>query len=181
MKIKFIVVLLFAFSFVVCRAQKSKYPPLMMKQKTYSFALPALQIDSAFMANLRAVLFERNDHYMNHLLSRPNKERRHFHIGFEKTDSLHYCVEVSLWDIPARISVGFLEENGYFYWFDKSAPTNIILKKNQKRRFSYKDPISGPYDPPFLYLIYNHETKLIELRDDKSGKRSVRGSTFGGQ
>jgi hypothetical protein len=162
--IKIIIGLMFIFSSITGQAQKNKFIPPDWEQKTYSFTLPALQIASIFMENLNDVLFDKNDSYMNSIVSNSKNKFRHFHIYFEKTDSLNYCIVASLWDIPAN-SKGFFENNGYFYWFDGEIPPNIILETKSKRRFSYKEPIPAPYDPPFWYLIYHIQTESIEVKE----------------
>jgi len=162
---KIIIGLIFVFSAIIGQAQSNKFIPPDMTPKTHSFVLPELQIDSAFIVNLDTVLFNKNDRLMNSRISNPNNKWRHFRIQFEKKDSLSYCIEVSLWDIPAKKSTGFFEHNGYFYWFGGEIPPNIILKTKSKKRFSYKEPIPAPYDPPFWYLIYNGETKNIEVNE----------------
>lgn len=51
-----------------------------MTQKTYSFVLPELIVDSIFIENLNTVLFDENDHYMNSILSnRYEESSQHFH------------------------------------------------------------------------------------------------------
>jgi hypothetical protein len=164
--IKIIIELIFIFSSIVGQAQKKTYIPPVMTQKTYVFMSPELQIDSIFMENLNAMLFDKDDRYMNSRISNPNNRWRHFHIRFEKTDSLNYCVVASLWDIPAN-SKGFFENNGYFYWFGGEVPPNIILETKSKRRFSYKEQqIIGFYDPLFWYLMYNPQTGSIEVKEN---------------
>jgi hypothetical protein len=163
---KIIIGLIFVFSATISQAQNNKFISPDMTQKTHSFALPALQIDSIFIANLNAVLFDKNDRYMNSIIfNSREKSWRHFHIRFEKTDSLNYCIVVSLWDIPARKSTGFFEYNGFLYWFGDDVPPNIILRKKSKRRFSYKEPLPAPYDPPFWYLMYNIQMGSIEIKE----------------
>jgi hypothetical protein len=78
---------------------------------------------------------------------------------------LSYCIDVSLWDIPARKSVGFFEHNEFYYWFGGAIPPNIILETKSKKRFSYKEPVPAPYDPPFWYLIYNGKAGNIEVEE----------------
>ena len=46
----------------VIQAQKNeRFTPPNMTQKTHTFALPELQIDSTFITNLNAVIFEIDD------------------------------------------------------------------------------------------------------------------------
>jgi hypothetical protein len=163
---KIIIGLMFFFFSITSQAQKNKFIPPDWKQQTYSFALPELQIDSIFMKNLNVVLFDKNDRYMNSRISNPNNRWRHFLIHFEKTDSLNYRIVVSLWDIPAIGSTGFYEHNGFLYWFGGDISPNIILGKKSKRRFSYKEDMPGPYDPPFWTLIYNPQTGNIEVKEN---------------
>ena len=167
MKNKIIIGLIFVFSTTISQAQNNKFIPPDMTPKTHSFALPELHIDSTVIANLDIVLFDKNDSYINSIISNPRdrKSWRHFHIDFEKKDSLSYCIEVSLWNIPARKSAGFFEHNGYIYWFGGEIPRNIILETKLKKRFSYKEPVSAPYDPPFWYLMYNIQTGCIEIKE----------------
>jgi hypothetical protein len=159
---KIIIVLIFVFSATVSQAQKNKFIPPDWKQKTHSFALPELRIDSTFIANLDTVLFDKNCRIP--LVHYPKRNSsRHFHIRFEKTDSLNYSVVASLWDIPAN-SNGFFEHYGYFYWFGGEVPPNIILETKSKRRFSYKEHLPMTIDPPFWYLTYNIQTGSIEVK-----------------
>ena len=165
MENKIIICLIFCFSITNVQAQNSNFIPPDMSQKTHSFALPELQIDSTFIANLDIVLFDKNDLLMNSRISNPNNEWRHFFIRFEKIDSLNYCIEVSLWDTPTENSLGFFEYNGFFYWFAVGEiPPNIILEIKSNKQFSYKEPISSPYDPPFWYLIYNRQTVELNIK-----------------
>lgn len=168
-KIIIVIGFIYAFSSIASQAQKNdKLIPFDMEQKTYSFSLPELLIDSVFMENLNTVLFDKNDCYMNNIISNPNNRWRHFHLGFEKIDTLHYCIAASLWNIPARISTGFYENNGYFYWFGGKVPPDIIAETKSKKRFSYKEPIPASYDPPFWYLVYNIKTGNIEIQSNTS-------------
>jgi hypothetical protein len=163
---KIVIGLIFVFSATINQAQNNKFVPPDWTPKKHSFALPELQVDSIFIDNLIIVLFDKNDRYMNNIMSNPREKLwRHFHIQFAKKDSLNYCMEVSLWDIPARESIGFFEHNGYFYWFGDDTPPNIILKKKSKRRFSYKEDIVGFYDPPFWTLMYRIPTGSIEVKE----------------
>jgi hypothetical protein len=165
MESKIIIGLIFILSTTISQAQNNKFIPPDMIQKTHSFVLPELQIDSTVIANLAAVLFDKNSRYVNSIISNPNNKWRHFHVYFEKKDSLSYCMEVSLWDIPAKESTGFSEYNEYFYWFCGEIPPNIILETKSKKRFSYKEPVPAPYDPPFWYLTYYGETGNIEVEE----------------
>ena len=158
-----IVVFLTAIS---CQVLKNReVAPLEWTPKTYSFAMPELQIDSTFLANL-------NTTFMDSIIStRKDKDRksswRHFHIYFKKEDSLNYCLVVSLWNIPARKAAGFIEYDGFLYWFggNEDTPPNIILGTKSERQFSYEEPIPAPYDPPFWFLKYNHQTGNIKVRE----------------
>ncbi|GHT46279.1 hypothetical protein AGMMS49965_23740 [Bacteroidia bacterium] len=166
MKGKIIIEFLLALLATVSQAQNNnKFIPPESTTKTYSFALPELQIDSMFIANLDTVLFDKNDRFMNSRISNPNNRWRHFHIQFEKKDSLNYCITVGLYDIPARKSTGFFEHNGFLYWFGADTPLGIILGTKSKKQFSYKEPIPAPYDPPFWHLIYNKQTGEIEIKE----------------
>ena len=119
MKGKIIIGLIFIFATTICQAQiNSKYIPPDMTAKTHSFVLPELRVDSIFIENLNTALYDKNDRYLKNIISNPREKLwRHFHIQFKKIDSLNYCLEVSLLDIPARKSTGFFEHNGFFYWF----------------------------------------------------------------
>jgi hypothetical protein len=157
---KMIMGLLLALSATVSQAQNNnRFIPPDWTPKTYSFALPELQIDSMFMENLNI--------FIDSIISKQkdSKSWRHFHIQFAKKDTLNYMIEVSLWDIPARNSAGFYEHNKYLYWFNVGTPPDIILGKKKKKQFSYKEPIPAPYDPPFWYLIYNKQTGKIEIKE----------------
>ena len=164
MENKIIICLIFCFSTTIGQAQNNNYIPPDTTQKTHFFTLPELQIDSTFIANLEIILFDKNDRFMNIIISDPNNKWRHFVIHFEKRDSLNYCIEVSLWDIPAKKSLGFFEQNGFFYWFGGDIPPNIILEIKSNKQFSYKEPISSPYDPPFWYFLYNSQTEELKIK-----------------
>lgn len=160
-------VLIFIFTITISQAQnngKHIIPPD-IKVKTYFFVLPELKVDSVFIENLNAILFNDSDCYMNSIISNPReKSWRHFHIQFEKKDSLNYCIELSLLDIPARKSMGFFEHNGFYYWFGNDTPSNIILKTKSKKQFSYKEALPASYDPPFWFFMYNSQTGNIEVK-----------------
>jgi hypothetical protein len=129
--------------------------------KIHSFVLPELQTDSTFIENLNTVLFDKNDAYINS----HDKSDRHFCIHFDKEDSLNYSMEVSLWKTPAEKSIGFCENNGFFYWLGGEVPPNIILGTKSKKRFSYEEYPPMFIDPLFWYLIYNPQTGNIEVKE----------------
>lgn len=162
---KFIIGLMFLFLSTMSCAQKNQYIPPDWEQKTHSFVLPELQIDSTFIENLHNILFDKNCRVMKSKISNHDKSWQNFLIRFEKKDSLIYSMEVSLLDIPAENSIGFFEYNKYLYWFGGDTPPNIILEKKSKKRFSYKEPIPAPYDPLFWYLMYDIQTGSIELKE----------------
>jgi|LSQX01.2.fsa_nt_gb hypothetical protein len=168
MKGKIIIGLIFIFATTICQAQiNSKYIPPDMTAKTHSFVLPELRVDSIFIENLNTALYDKNDRYLKNIISNPREKLwRHFHIQFKKIDSLNYCLEVSLLDIPARKSTGFFEHNGFFYWFGNDAPPNIVLETESKKHFSYKEHLPAPYDPPFWFFMYNVETGNIEVKEE---------------
>jgi hypothetical protein len=153
--------LIFVFSATIIQAQKRTFIPPENTEKKYSYMRPELQVDSTFIANLNTILFNENDGYMNNIISNPQNSQ-HFHIHFEKKDTLNYCIVVSLWNTPLESSIGFFRHNGFYYWFDKDAPPNIILCKKNKKQFSYTEDLIGFIDPPFWYLIYNYQTGKIE-------------------
>lgn len=167
MKSKIIIGLIFAYSAITSPAQiNSKYITLDKTTKTHFFTLSELQVDSVFINNFNYALFDENNPYMNNIMSNPREKAwRHFHIQFMKKDSANYYIEVSLWDIPARKSIGFFEHNGFFYWFGDDVPSNIVSESKSKKRISYKEPIPAPYDPPFWYLTYNIETGNIKIKE----------------
>lgn len=144
----------------VIQAQKNeRFTPPDMAQKTHTFALPELQIDSTFITNLNAVIFEKERCGVE-----KNRKWKNFFILFEAIDSTSYSICLSLEDIPADKSIGFFEYNGFYYWLHGEIPPNIILKTKTKKRFSYKEPIPAPYDPPFWTLIYHTQTGNIEFK-----------------
>jgi hypothetical protein len=102
---------------------------------------------------------------MNNIISNPRKSQ-HFHIHFEKKDTVNYCIVVSLWDTPSEYSIGFLRHNGCFYWFGIDTPSIIILRKKSKKRFSYTEDLIGFIDPPFWNLMYNVQTSNIETKEN---------------
>ena len=161
---KIIIGLIFIFSTTISQAQKNKFISPDWEQENHSFALPELQIDSTFIANLNTKLFDKECGWWKSK-KKNNKSSRHFHIYFEKEDSLTYCINIDLWNIPAKNSAGFFEYNGYLYWFGNDAPPDIILEEKSKKRFSYKEPIPAPYDPPLWILMYNSQTSNIEVKE----------------
>lgn len=167
MNANFIIGLILILVSPFCHAQnKSKYIRPKMTAETYSFVAPALLVDSIFIESLNTVLFDKRNYYLNNIISEPrNKSWRHIHIQFYEQDSVNYCLMISLCETPARRSVGFFEQNGFLYWFGKDTPPQIILKIKSKKRFSYKEPLPGFYDPPFLFFMYNRETGIIEGKD----------------
>lgn len=160
MKGKMIIVLILVFSTTISQAQKKKvYIPPDWKTKTHSFFSSELQIDCTFMGRLNTVV--------DSIISKQNdsKSWHHFHIKFEKKDTLNYDIEISLWDIPAKNSIGFYKHNEYLYWFGVDIPPDFILGEKNIKRFSYKDPFPGPYDPPFWFFTYNRQTGRIEVKE----------------
>ena len=144
----------------VIQAQKNeKFTPPDMTQKTHTFALPELQIDSTFITNLNAVIFEKEGCGVE-----KSRESKNIFILFEAIDSTSYSICLSLGDIPAKKSFVFFEYTDFFYWLDGEIPPNIVLETKTKKRFSYKDPIPAFYDPPFWTLIYHTQTGNIEFK-----------------
>lgn len=157
---KYILGLFIFFFAIMSHAQENKkFIPPEMTPNTYTFALPELQVDSSFIANLNAVLFEKESCRVDRC-----SKWKHFHITFEIIDSLNYSICVSLENIPRRKAIGFFEKNKFFYWLGGDIPPNILLEKKSKKRFSYKDNIPAPYDPPFWTLIYYSQTGRIEFK-----------------
>ena len=156
------------FASTISQAQNnSKYQPLDITAITHSFVSPELLVDSTFIEKLNTVLFGQDDRYLQFVLSNPpSKKVWHFYIQFTRRDSLNYCLVVSLEDIPARKSIGFYEHNGFLYWFGKDVPSIIVLETKASKRFTYKDPIPAPYDPPFWLFVYNIETGILEAWKD---------------
>ena len=159
MKSKIIIGLILVFSVAVsCR---TGLVPL-WTVKTYSFAKPELQIDSAFLANL-------NISFMDSIIFNYNYSEpwRHFDFYFKKEDSLNYCLIVSLSDFPSRNVAGFIEYDKYLYWFggNDEIPPNIILGTKSEKQFSSIENIYGYYDPPFWSFTYNHQTGSIEVKE----------------
>ncbi|WP_320908765.1 MULTISPECIES: hypothetical protein [Bacteroides] len=94
----------------VIQAQKNeRFTPPDMTQKTHTFALPELQIDSTFITNLNAVIFEKEGCGVE-----KSRESKNFHVIFEMEDSTNYSICLSLWDIPAKKSIVFFECNDFF-------------------------------------------------------------------
>lgn len=139
--------------------ENKKFIPPDRTPNIYTFTLPELQVDSSFIANLNTVLFKKEGCGIDNC-----SKWKHFHIIFEAIDSLNYSIDLSLWDIPARKSIGFFEYDNFFYWLGGKLPPNIILEKKSKKRFSYKNPIPAAYDPPFWTLIYCSQTGSIEIK-----------------
>lgn len=167
---KNIFLLLFIFFVALSQAQENRVftsPDII--QKNNSFALPELQVDSAFIECFDSLFFVKENYEMSLMLSNPKdyKKMRHFHIDFKKNDSLNYSISVSLWDIPARKSIGFFEHNEYFYWLGGDIPSNIILKTKLKKFFSYEELGLYTYDPPFWTLIYHSQTETIEIKEEE--------------
>ncbi|MBX9190425.1 hypothetical protein HCG69_20495 [Bacteroides sp. K03] len=144
----------------VIQAQKNeRFTPPDMTQKTHTFALPELQIDSTFITNLNAVIFEKEGCGVE-----KNSKWKNFFILFEAIDSTSYSICLSLEDIPSEKSIVFFKHNDFYYWLHGEIPPNIILKTKTKKRFSYKEPIPAFYDPPFWTLIYHTQTGNIEFK-----------------
>lgn len=89
--------MLFSLLSTACYAQKNTpFIPFEIAPEKHSFVLPALQVDSIFIENLDAALFDENDRWWkSDKLNGANKANGHFYIHFEKTDSLVYNVEVN--------------------------------------------------------------------------------------
>lgn len=128
-------------------------------QKTHTFALPELQIDSTFITNLNAVIFEKEGCGI-----KKDSKWKNFFILFKAIDSTSYSICLSLEDIPAEKSIVFFKHNDFYYWLHGEIPPDIILKTKAKKRFSYKEPIPAFYDPPFWTLIYHTQTGNIEFK-----------------
>lgn len=167
MKSKILIGLIIVLTSTIGQAQNnSKYQQPDMTVKTHSFLSPELLVDSTFIEKLNTLLFKQDDRYMQFLLANHHSKTWHIHIQFTRRDSLNYCLVVSVEDIPARRSMGFYEHDGIIYWFGKDAPSNIILGTKASKHFSYKDHIPAPYDPPFMFFVYNSETGILESEDD---------------
>ena len=142
----------------VIQAQKNeKFTPPNMTQKTHTFALPELQIDSTFITNLNTVLFSQKGCGV-----KKDSKWKIFFILFKAIDSTSYSICLSLEDIPAEKSIVFFKYNDFYYWLHGEIPPNIISKT--KKRFSYKEPIPAFYDLPFWTLIYHIQTGNIEFK-----------------
>ena len=88
----------------VIQAQKNeKFTPPNMTQKTHTFALPELQIDSTFITNLNTVLFSQKGCGV-----KKDSKWKNFFILFKAIDSTIYSICLSHEDIPADISIVFL-------------------------------------------------------------------------
>lgn len=88
----------------VIQAQKNeRFTPPNMTQKTHTFALPELQIDSTFISNLNTVLFSQKGCGV-----KKDSKWKNFFILFEAIDSTSYSICLSLEDIPAEKSIVFL-------------------------------------------------------------------------
>ena len=82
----------------VIQAQKNeKFTPPEMTQKTHTFALPELQIDSTFITNLNTVLFSQKGCGV-----KKDSKWKNFFILFKAIDSTSYSICLSLEDIPAE-------------------------------------------------------------------------------
>ena len=144
----------------VIQAQKNeRFTPPNMTQKTHTFALPELQIDSTFITNLNTVLFSQKGCGV-----KKDSKWKNFFILFKAIDSTSYSICLSLEDIPAEKSIVFFKYNDFYYWLHGEIPPNIISKTKTKKRFSYKEPIPAFYDPPFWTLIYHTQTGNIEFK-----------------
>lgn len=88
----------------VIQAQKNeRFTPPNMTQKTHTFALPELQIDSTFITNLNTVLFSQKGCGV-----KKDSKWKNFFILFKAIDSTSYSICLSLEDIPAEKSIVFL-------------------------------------------------------------------------
>jgi hypothetical protein len=82
----------------VIQAQKNeRFTPPNMTQKTHTFALPELQIDSTFITNLNTVLFSQKGCGV-----KKDSKWKNFFILFKAIDSTSYSICLSLEDIPAE-------------------------------------------------------------------------------
>ena len=96
----------------VIQAQKNeRFTPPDMTQKTHTFALPELQIDSTFITNLNTVIFEKEGCGVER-----NSKWRNFFILFEAIDSTSYSICLSLEDIPSEKSIVFFIYNDFYFW-----------------------------------------------------------------
>lgn len=166
MKNKFILGILFSLLSTACYAQKNTpFIPFEIAPEKHSFVLPVLQVDSIFIKNLDAALFDENDRWWkSDKLIGANKANGHFYIHFEKTDSLVYNIEVSFWNMPAEKSSGFFEHNNYFYWISGEIPPNIVLGTKSKKHFSYMEDPAIIEDPLMWLLIYDARIGNIKVK-----------------
>ena len=119
----------------VIQAQKNeRFTPPDMTQKTHTFALPELQIDSTFITNLNAVIFEKEGCGVE-----KNRKWKNFFILFEAIDSTSYSICLSLENIPAEKSIAFFKYNDFYYWLHGEIPPNIVLETKTKKGFLTKN------------------------------------------
>ena len=84
----------------VIQAQKNeKFTPPNMTQKTHTFALPELQIDSTFITNLNTVLFSQKGCGV-----KKDSKWKNFFILFKAIDSTSYFLSIMIF------ITGFMEK-----------------------------------------------------------------------
>ena len=119
-----------------------------------TFFAPELRVDSTFINNLNAILFDGKCSIAS------DNSWKDFYVSIGQKDSLNYSVQVMLRKYPSMNSKGFFEQNGYFYWFG-TPPPGIILGTGLKKQFSFDEYLSPGRDiddPPLWFLSYNLQT-----------------------
>ena len=170
---KYIIGLLLLFTTSVSYAQLNVAPPLEFKTYTYtySFDSPELQIDSVFVENLNDAVTEIE--YVKRLLFDTHNRYKHLLVGFfSETDCpTKYIIKVELSESPLYELLpnvrheGYVKKNGYYFWFGKDFPTDLIINTKDKKRFSGKESITTGifiYDPIIMEFTYDKETGNIE-------------------
>ena len=91
----------------VIQAQKNeKFTPPEMTQKTHTFALPELQIDSTFITNLNAVIFENGEIPLNIILKTKTQKR------FSYKDPIPAFYDPPFWTLIYHTQTGNIEFKG---------------------------------------------------------------------
>ena len=135
--------------------------------------VPELQMDSSFVARLKAILSEYSDWGPSMFSCSTTCRNLHF-IFIPKKDSPDYYIQVELDEDPGIRSKGFFEHKGFMYWFYGNTPPGIILRTTEsKREFSCKEyhafrekkkedddspEITDIIDPIIRFLTYDYQT-----------------------
>ena len=124
---KLILTLRLTFLAGICHAQDNRIfippEPYIEGSKNFSFSVPELQVDSAFVDSLNTILFDKKCNAAS--FYQEDKSWQNFFLFFIKKDSLNYTIRLSLKYHPGRKARGFFERDGYRYFLYGSPPPPI--------------------------------------------------------